>query len=229
MCAFRPNNLTNSTKRFSIMSLCHVSSAMAKRLSRENRIKLYTKLMALLASIGGVIVCAGLSESWHWSVHTVLHKNALYAYQIVQPLSKKIPGLVQKTPTSEKDPYGYAKKDNSELATYRTSFEAHTLAECIAQGQRTGKLPAVMANATVVFENANISNAFDQLNQTVLKYRRKINTSRDSCTEVGFSKEKLPFTALASIPGSGNTWTRHLIQLITGEDKMWFSLLNAKL
>ena len=39
---------------------------------------------------------------------------------------------------------------------------------------------------------------------------------RKNCTERSFSKVPLPVTALASIPGSGNTWSRHLIESITG-------------
>jgi len=37
-----------------------------------------------------------------------------------------------------------------------------------------------------------------------------------SCPEIRFSKYPLPVTALASMPGSGNTWMRHLIQMSTG-------------
>ena len=37
------------------------------------------------------------------------------------------------------------------------------------------------------------------------------------CTKLGFSKTPLPLTALASYPGSGNTWLRHLIQQGTGK------------
>ena len=39
-----------------------------------------------------------------------------------------------------------------------------------------------------------------------------------SCVELGLSPSPLPLTALASFPGSGNTWVRHLIQQIT----VWF-------
>ena len=38
-----------------------------------------------------------------------------------------------------------------------------------------------------------------------------------SCRAVGFSKTALPRTALASFPGSGNTWVRHLLQQATGK------------
>ncbi|KAI0242306.1 WSC domain-containing protein 2 [Lamellibrachia satsuma] len=36
------------------------------------------------------------------------------------------------------------------------------------------------------------------------------------CPKLHFSRRHLPATALASFPGSGNTWTRHLIQQATG-------------
>ncbi|XP_060603790.1 WSCD family member GA21586-like [Ruditapes philippinarum] len=55
---------------------------------------------------------------------------------------------------------------------------------------------------------------------------QKFNTSRignskteaDNCTkkEVLLSQTNLPITGLVSFPGSGNTWTRHLIQQMTG-------------
>ena len=36
------------------------------------------------------------------------------------------------------------------------------------------------------------------------------------CTDLSLSPTPLPITALASFPGSGNTWIRHLIQEVTG-------------
>lgn len=36
------------------------------------------------------------------------------------------------------------------------------------------------------------------------------------CPEVQFSVTRRPLTALASFPGSGNTWARHLIEQSTG-------------
>ena len=37
------------------------------------------------------------------------------------------------------------------------------------------------------------------------------------CTVPHFAKPPLPVTALASVPGSGNTWTRHLLEQATGK------------
>ena len=48
------------------------------------------------------------------------------------------------------------------------------------------------------------------------KHRRDIMYDRSNCTTVHFPSTSLPVTALASFPGSGNSWTRHLIELITG-------------
>ena len=45
---------------------------------------------------------------------------------------------------------------------------------------------------------------------------------RQACTVRNFSSFLLPITALASIPGSGNTWSRHIIELITGNYMDWF-------
>jgi hypothetical protein len=43
-------------------------------------------------------------------------------------------------------------------------------------------------------------------------------TEADNCTkkEVVLSQTNLSITGLVSFPGSGNTWTRHLIQQMTG-------------
>ena len=38
-----------------------------------------------------------------------------------------------------------------------------------------------------------------------------------TCKNLKFSKKKLPITGLASVPGSGNTWIRHLLQQATGK------------
>ena len=49
------------------------------------------------------------------------------------------------------------------------------------------------------------------------KFRPSLtNTVGNNCSSVHFSLTPLPTTVLASYPGSGNTWARHLIQLITG-------------
>ena len=47
---------------------------------------------------------------------------------------------------------------------------------------------------------------------------------RSNCTHVKYSKLPLPKTALASFPGSGNTWARHIIQLASGEKRFIFAL-----
>ena len=36
------------------------------------------------------------------------------------------------------------------------------------------------------------------------------------CAILKFAYPRFPLTAPASFPGSGNTWTRHLIQQLTG-------------
>ena len=48
--------------------------------------------------------------------------------------------------------------------------------------------------------------------------KEKIKIEDDNCTkkEVKLSRTALPITGLFSFPGSGNTWTRHLIQQMTG-------------
>lgn len=52
-----------------------------------------------------------------------------------------------------------------------------------------------------------------------LLYLGHLNTFRNwTCKPVGLSKVGLPLTALASYPGSGNTWLRHLLQQSTGKN-----------
>ena len=46
----------------------------------------------------------------------------------------------------------------------------------------------------------------------------KVAGLREDCRQLGYSKVKLPITALASFPGSGNTWVRHLLQQSTGRN-----------
>ncbi|ELU11424.1 hypothetical protein CAPTEDRAFT_193826 [Capitella teleta] len=50
-------------------------------------------------------------------------------------------------------------------------------------------------------------------------HRQETLRNRTSCLDIIFAgngTSLLPSTALASFPGSGNTWTRHLIELSTG-------------
>lgn len=49
-----------------------------------------------------------------------------------------------------------------------------------------------------------------------LKYMPNLTRFEDhNCTRAGFSNTALPLTGLISVPGSGNTWTRHIIELTT--------------
>ena len=75
--------------------------------------------------------------------------------------------------------------------------------------------------ASVNTDNAETKDSlvevYEHLKQVPLKYRQSFSTTRKGCTHIGFSKTPLPLTALASIPGAGNTWTRHIIEMITGD------------
>ena len=57
------------------------------------------------------------------------------------------------------------------------------------------------------------------------KSKRRNKTGMKDCRPLGFSQTSLPMTALASFPGSGNTWVRHLLQQATGKDSF---LLQAR-
>ncbi|CAH1780844.1 unnamed protein product [Owenia fusiformis] len=59
-------------------------------------------------------------------------------------------------------------------------------------------------------------NIADNNKSVAYDYKCKPMDSNSTCQPLKFSKRLLPVTALYSIPGSGNTWLRHLIQQITG-------------
>ena len=93
-------------------------------------------------------------------------------------------------------------------------------------------------NRDAVVQNESKSNCMILLNEDVLnramKYglrssqstrlqnnketngSRKVPGPTGDCRPQGYAKVKLPITALASFPGSGNTWVRHLLQQSTG-------------
>ena len=48
---------------------------------------------------------------------------------------------------------------------------------------------------------------------------QQLPSKTKDCRPLGYSKISLPLTALASFPGSGNTWVRHLLQQATGKTK----------
>ena len=81
-------------------------------------------------------------------------------------------------------------------------------------------------------EKANINNTIatqksNTKNNAKVKFRYKGKGSYDGdkykqmddgmCVQMGFSRVPLPKTALASFPGSGNTWLRHLVEQLTGK------------
>ena len=49
------------------------------------------------------------------------------------------------------------------------------------------------------------------------------------CKNPHLSKKPLPLTALASFPGSGNTWVRHILQEATGESNFLFIIFRFSL
>lgn len=111
------------------------------------------------------------------------------------------------------------KNDNKPVDV--TGFKALTLEHCLYQSLRTRDVKTVMKNYREILEPMQSMETFDQLDRISLRWRGRLHNvnSRDNCTGVTFSRRTLPLTALASIPGAGNTWSRHLIELITGEHK----------
>ena len=99
-----------------------------------------------------------------------------------------------------------------------------------------GNCSEVLINATQSFqriqdENSELKDSFVNNKQIIYPYETGIpmsyalkdairelglNVTPDQCGKWHFSKVPLIRTALASFPGSGNTWTRYLIQKLTG-------------
>ncbi|ELU11434.1 hypothetical protein CAPTEDRAFT_193836 [Capitella teleta] len=100
----------------------------------------------------------------------------------------------------------------------------------VINSKRPSKLPSRVslsseATGTVVdpkcFDGVPVASMKADVPVTTHQYghRRKIHRNRTSCLDKTFAGNEtslLPLTALASYPGSGNTWTRHLIELSTG-------------
>ena len=66
--------------------------------------------------------------------------------------------------------------------------------------------------------------------QEMQKMKEKLEGERvgaDDCTRWHFSRVPLWHTALASHPGSGNTWVRYLIQKLTGESAILYRNLQV--
>ena len=60
-------------------------------------------------------------------------------------------------------------------------------------------------------------NHLKKVNSPNIGKAEKQNGGNRSCHSLGYSSKALPVTALASFPGSGNTWVRHLLQEATGK------------
>ena len=70
----------------------------------------------------------------------------------------------------------------------------------------------------IIIVNPNMADSSVQ--NHAFKHRRDVQRKRKSCMDpVTFATFDLPSTALASFPGSGNTWVRHLLELITGKQR----------
>ena len=78
-----------------------------------------------------------------------------------------------------------------------------------AYGHRTCKINSCNEPVTRL-DPYNISGS------PIQKFLPEIPVLNGSCIPLKFPDEALPRVALASHPGSGNTWTRHLIQQLSG-------------
>ena len=63
-------------------------------------------------------------------------------------------------------------------------------------------------------------NPYNISGQEIQNILPRIPVWNGSCVPLKFTNVRLPTTALASHPGSGNTWSRYLIQQLTGRFRM---------
>ena len=97
-------------------------------------------------------------------------------------------------------------------------FASLTTDFCIRQGEETANQETVQANLKRILNTIPEKEKFDDINRVKLRELPKYSfKGRKNCTERSFSETHLPLTALTSIAGSGNTWSRHLIEHITGK------------
>ena len=75
------------------------------------------------------------------------------------------------------------------------------------------RVPIKMRNSS--FEHTSVNSWTTNVNSK-LSNHPDINKTFTHCHKMKFANPSLPTTALASFPGSGNTWIRHLIQEATG-------------
>ena len=76
----------------------------------------------------------------------------------------------------------------------------------------TVKIPTMQCNDPVL-----TIDPYNMTGQSMQDILPDILVWNETCLPLKFPVESLPRTALASHPGSGNTWTRNLIQQLTGE------------
>ena len=69
-------------------------------------------------------------------------------------------------------------------------------------------------------------NVWLSLLYSVLRLNGNANRTLRGCQPLRRSQIRLPKTALASFPGSGNTWARHILQQATGRRPLHIKLSN---
>ena len=111
---------------------------------------------------------------------------------------------------------------------YRESLEgifSHVFGTTVVQNNRnlsTRSYCTVLMEQDVLIRALNYGlskeNHLKKVNAPNTGKVEKQNSRNRSCHSLGYSSKSLPVTALASFPGSGNTWVRHLLQEATGKD-----------
>ena len=99
-------------------------------------------------------------------------------------------------------------KDNSEA---KSSCKMLMDENVVLRALEFGQYPWTIFQSHLSATHASVTNKTEKSVPTYQKTKPK------SCQSLGYSDRKIPTTALASFPGSGNTWVRHLLQQATGE------------
>ena len=123
-------------------------------------------------------------------------------------------------------------KENLDLASVKeTNYRKYldTALELLKEDSNSKSHCKILANENILLRavnyaaNLNDSSAkktdlpLPQDKTPNVTEKNKTSYELKDCQPIGYSKTKLPVTALASFPGSGNTWVRHLLQQATGQ------------
>ena len=84
--------------------------------------------------------------------------------------------------------------------------------DSVAKGVMVPRLQGIHPYSNVVMESDNAKTRKSRARSAGV-----VKPAGPTCQPVKLSERKLPLVALATSPGSGTTWARHLFQQVTGK------------